>query len=452
MNQDDIIYVILLLASVAFSALYRYIEPDNRKRVGFVVGLFLSAVVSKYHLVHLVFSVFASACIILCLNKRICHVVAFFSMFSYLLFVRLYIQITGPSNMIQMILTLKCVGLAMEVNTASRKKENLSECDKELMNLGFLDVFFYAFNYVGLLTGPYYSFRTYSDYFRLPFSQKANVVKATIDTIKYVPLYMAIYLGASYIWPLDYAKSDEFYTQRSVMYRLWYIFPTFLIFRYRMYSGLTLSECVCTMAGFGAYPKEIEVRSGAGPTKDNYDDIKSEEYDFGTIRNMDVKGTEFGLTFRDGMKTWNMCVQYWMAVNVYKRFPSKQLRTLATLAASAVWHGIHPGYYFCICGAPFYLPVEDLWNKLARTDATGVTRLALDVIFVVSKWFAFSYMGTAFLLLSIDKIWHFYSSVYHIPYILWAVLYVTGFAILKMKPKKLSSVERQSGKEAIKVE
>lgn len=242
-----------------------------------------------------------------------------------------------------MILTLKCIGLAFEVNSAAQKQDNRSSYEKELLHLSFLDVLCYSFNYIGLLTGPYYTYKTYLDYFRFSFSQYADCTKATIEKISMVPIFVGIYLVVGYIWPLDYAQSEEFYTEKGVLYRLWYIFPTFLIFRMRMYAGLTLSECVCTMAGFGAYPSVANNKSGAGPSLDGYESLniapEKHEYNFETIRNMDVKGTETCCTFREGMKTWNKCVQYWMAVVVYKRFPSKQFRTLATLATSAVWHG-----------------------------------------------------------------------------------------------------------------
>lgn len=342
--------------------------------------------------------------------------------------------------MIQMILLLRAVGISFEVNIAAQKQDNRTSYEKDLLQLGFLDILYYSFNFIGLLTGPYYSYKTYLDYFRFSFGQYANCTKATIEKFVAVPIYIGIYLLAGYIWPLEYAKSDEFYQVRGVLYRLWYIFPTFLIFRMRMYAGLTLSECVCTITGLGAYPSVANNKSGAGPSLEGYESLniapEKHEYDFETIRNMDVKGTETCVTFREGMKTWNMCVQYWLAVVVYKRFPSKQFRTLATLVTSAVWHGIHPGYYFCICGAPFYLPVEDLWNKLVRKDAKGPLRQFLDALFTLSKWLAFSYMGTAFLLLSIDKIWAFYSSVYHIPYILWLLLYLIGTAVKLAKPRK----------------
>lgn len=47
-----------------------------------------------------------------------------------------------------------------------------------------------------------------------------------------------------------------------------YIWPSFLIFRMRIYIGIILSECACTMTGFGAYPVQVESTSGAGPTKE----------------------------------------------------------------------------------------------------------------------------------------------------------------------------------------
>jgi lysophospholipid acyltransferase 7 len=67
---------------------------------------------------------------------------------------------------------------------------------------------------------------------------------------------------------LQYAESEEFYNERSFLYRLWYINPSFFIFRMCIYIGMALSECVCTMAGLGAYPEFTEPRSGHGPTKE----------------------------------------------------------------------------------------------------------------------------------------------------------------------------------------
>ena len=116
-------------------------------------------------------------------------------------------------------------------------------------------------------------------------------------------------------------------------------------------------------------------------------------------------------------------------------------RTLATLAVSAFWHGVYSGYYLCMLGAPFYLPIEDLYHKLYRQDAVGIRRKIIDIIFWVSKFFAFSYMGIAFLLLSLDKIWFYYNSVYHVGYILWITMYLVGIYLLKQRKRQNRKID-----------
>lgn len=69
--------------------------------------------------------------------------------------------------------------------------------------LGFADIFHYAFNYIGILTGPYYRYRTFYDYFALPFKQYANSTEATIRKFAWVPLFAGAYLLVSHLWPLS---------------------------------------------------------------------------------------------------------------------------------------------------------------------------------------------------------------------------------------------------------
>ncbi len=72
-------------------------------------------------------------------------------------------------------------------------------------------------------------------------------------------------------------------------------------------------------------------------------------------------------TFREALKTWNMTVQYWLAVNVYKALPgSRAVRTLAVMVTSSVWHGVYSGYYLSLGSVPFVLMVEDLYDRIMR--------------------------------------------------------------------------------------
>jgi lysophospholipid acyltransferase 7 len=50
-------------------------------------------------------------------------------------------------------------------------------------------------------------------------------------------------------------------------------------------------------------------------------------------------------------------------------------------------------------------------------------------------------MGTAFLMKDVQKIWHYYSSVYHFAYIFWALLYVA--CIFLWKQKKIAMKKRE---------
>jgi lysophospholipid acyltransferase 7 len=85
-------------------------------------------------------------------------------MMSYLLFFRsveLFGLSTPPghTNMLQMILTLKIIGLAFERNSVLTKarddktKSQLTPAEIAIRNIGVVDMFHYCFNYIGLLTG-----------------------------------------------------------------------------------------------------------------------------------------------------------------------------------------------------------------------------------------------------------------------------------------------------------
>lgn len=366
-------------------------------------------------------------------------------MMSYLLFFRLchllgFPMPSGHTNMLQMILTLKIIGFAFEKNKVSMKikeaKKELSAAEKGIRDSSIMEITHYCFNYLGLLTGPYYTYKTFYDYFHYPYYKYVDCWKATMNHLKYLPLYISLFIIADYIWPLEYALTEEFYQSRSFLYRLFYVWPTFFIFRMRIYSGIILAEAVCINAGFGAYPSELKAKCGHGTAKElsaeSLKKLESLEYDFETIENINVLGVETCLTFRDAMKHWNRAIQYWMAMYIYKRFPSKKYRIIATMAVSSYWHGVHAGYYFCILGPIFYLPLEDLYLKVLKSDNHKVQKIYNAIIWIL-KFFAFSYLGTAFLLKDVHLIWHYYNSVYQFAYIFWALLYVICLLIWKQK-------------------
>ena len=101
--------------------------------------------------------------------------------------------------------------------------------------------------------------------------------------------------------------------------------PVFFNFRMRIYAGFTLSECACIMAGLGAYPVSSEPKPGQGPSKpEKLKELDTEgvkSINFETVHNIDEWGSDFVPTMREALRCWNMTVQHWLVVVVYKRFP-----------------------------------------------------------------------------------------------------------------------------------
>lgn len=461
MDLDDIVYISLLIACIGVGHFYRQIrDKDKKKWAGTGVGLLIVLCVSGLHVWHTLLTFLVNAAIILLLPKRQSHLVSFAFSFLYLLFFRttIYFGIAYPpahTNLVQMMLTLKLVGLAFEVNSAyllkQRKEEGKRTLEERLedessyIDPGFVEIVHYTFNYIGVLTGPYYRYRTFRDFFELPFTHSVAWNEETLKKLTYVPLYCALFLWGTYTWPLSYAVSEEFYNDCSWLYRLWYVWPNFFIFRMRIYIGLVLSECVCTMTGLGAYPVRTAPKAGMGPSK-NFEEMKeiaasparlaNEKYDFETIHNIDPYGADFCTTFREGMKNWNICIQYWLAVYIYKRFPDKKLRTTATMLVSAFWHGMYSGHYVCIGLVPFYLALEDVYVKLFLKDNTGLSLKIWEWIIWFFKMFGFSYLGIAFHLLVLPDIIRYYNSIYYCGFVVGIVLYLIGRQMLKAKRAK----------------
>ncbi|CAH1645573.1 unnamed protein product [Spodoptera littoralis] len=459
-NRNDIIYLSLLLFCIGVGPRYRALKTVQAKKwAGSILGLLLIIIVSGYSALHPILSAFMGIIAIKAATVRYCHVVTFFLMFGYLFFFRLADKFgfplsSGQTNLIEMIIVLRVVGVAFEINGSwlavgkakkdeikEKKEEKVKDDDfLEIINPDFQDLFHYSFNYIGLLTGPYYRYRTFDDYFRLPYSKYVDCFGFTINTMRMVPLYVSLYLALSNIWPLEYILTED-HNNRNFVYRMLYPWALFSAFRQRIYSGMTLAESVCTSAGFGA--------SCAGQESDrpwtycwSDEEAKNCQYDFNTVESMDVWGCETVVTLRDSMKVWNKAVQYWVAMVVYKRFPIKPLKIHAALFVSVIWHGYHAGYFFCIYFCPFYVMAEDIYYKLYYKDATGQKKKILGFIMWFLRSHSESYQAAAFLLLTFDRIWIYYSSVYHYWYGVWLAFLILGIVLNKLhrskRPRKIN--------------
>ena len=439
----DVVYVTLLLFCVFVGFYYRKIEdPEVKKWTGTFIGILLTGVVSgSYILFPLIFSLI-NAIIITNISPKKSHIVSFiFSFFFLLVISRLgdYIGLPVPSthtNLILMILTLKLSGLAFELNAAINPPADDPEgVDNEaIKNVGFLDVFHYGFGYMGLLTGPYYRYRTYWDHLYRPFSKVVDPWPVTLYKLKQTAFFVVLFFIMNYCYPVRYILTEE-YAERSFLYRHFYMYPTFVLFRIRMYIGMGLAECGCQMAGLGAYPTRCKPIQGLGP-KDykttetlakTPEKLENEELDFETVYNMNVWKLEKCNSTRTAMKTWNNCVQYWFGVYIYKRLPMKNMRALLTLLLSAVWHGWSAGYAVCFCQIPLFLLSEDIFYKFYQQAAeNSIARKLWYLLGWYEKTTCMAYLGISFLVLDFKETLAYYKLVYFSGHIIALTLYIAA--------------------------
>jgi lysophospholipid acyltransferase 1/2 len=93
-----------------------------------------------------------------------------------------------------------------------------------------------------------------------------------------------------------------------------------------------LSDAVCNASGLG---------------------YKEDTNSWDLCSNVEAVEFELGLNLKESLDKWNKGTMRWLRYVVYERF-GPNVKTLATYAASAMWHGFYPGYYITfLSGALF---------------------------------------------------------------------------------------------------
>ncbi|XP_071477788.1 lysophospholipid acyltransferase 7-like [Diadema antillarum] len=456
MSRDELIYLFMLLLSISLGHVVKHTKGARNKQLLCTgVGLSFVLILCRWQSFHSVFTTLVNAVIIKAVGPRKCHVWSFIFCFSYLAFFRAagYFGFDPPtsfSNVVQLLLTLKIIGVSFEVHDSHKIKQAAStnspegeEKDKKVQRYvptiedpSILEHFHYGFCFIGILTGPYFKYKTYYDMLHHPHSASLPSIEPLLNRIKVLIPVGGAFLLFSHYFTVDYMKTDEFY-ENSYWYRTFYMVPIFVVFRTRMYSAWLLSECVCMSAALGAYPKALKPKCGQGPSIDPQEisgkDIDPSDYDYEAVHNISGYMCDMTTTFRDGMRWWNMSVQWWLKNFIYFRCPVRAWSTSATMLVSAFWHGIHPGYYLSFMTVPMILYAEDLLIRAFRTEQN---KTAFDWLNWFLRMRAFDYLACGFLLLSWEAVTRYWASTFFIVHVVTFAFIGIGLAFQPKKKRK----------------
>ncbi|ELT92151.1 hypothetical protein CAPTEDRAFT_141205 [Capitella teleta] len=461
MSPADFLYAGLLFFSVAFGQVVKINgSPEKRRLISTSLGVVIIIFVGGFGCFHAIVAGVVNALIIGFIDPSICHIASFIWGFGYIAFFRTchFIGLPMPSpysNAVQLLLTLKMVGIAFEVHDTDKRKRNipsdeeekakhLLKCKYQDIHVSVVDIICYSFCYIGILTGPYYKYRTYHDMLHNSNAKNIDTIVPLWRRIRVLPLYFLPYLIGSQFFSLDYIRRGDLFAD-PFWFRLLYMAALSFIFRLRFYCGWILAECGCMTAGLGAYPAVTKPRCGAGPT-----DFEAFEecyemapegiaYNFETIHNIDEYGCETAVTNRRKMHHWNKSVQYWLSSNIYKRLTlvkSGALKVAITMTVSAFWHGIHPGYFFSFLFVPLNLMAEDLMAAAFQHHAAPTQQKVFDwTAYFINVRF-FEYMAMGFMLLTYKDTMAYWSSIYFCGHILVVILIIIGLLCQPKRSKK----------------
>ncbi|CAM4702166.1 unnamed protein product [Leuciscus chuanchicus] len=458
MSPDELVYLGILGASIPVGFLFRYLSPPVKQGAALLLGLIISVATCGIHTLHSFFTVLGTWLIIK-INWRSAPALSLGWTFLYLLFFRLVTwfglpQPTPFANAIQLLLTLKMVSLANEVQSYYlEKKKEVSAFTKSPVVGGLshepslYDIISYSYCYVGIMTGPFFRYQTYADWLQQSSPLSLPGKEPCLQRLKLVPVYGVLFMAVNFVFPLYYVRTEEF-LEHNYFYRFFYMVAIFFVFRMRFYSAWCGAEAGCISAGLGCYPQGALSKPGGGPSvKYSPDPDTAVEYDFKTIQNIDCYNTDFCVKVRHGMRYWNMTVQWWLHHYIYPNAPFRAyaLRAGWTMLISAYWHGLHAGYYLSFLTIPLCIAAESAMEASVRARLGPKGQNIFDWIHWFLKMRAYDCMCMGFVLLKASDTINYWSSIYFIIHIIAIVCIGVG-QIMKGGKKR----ERREGAEGEK--
>lgn len=446
MSKDDWIYTGLLLFSFGASCFMRKL-PNNilwSGALGFAMAVFIIGPKILYSfgicLIAVGIRIFA--------DKKKIPFYVFVTTFTYLMIVRFahYVfpvnEVASHTNVIQLIITLRIIGITFEENDAWVHKDDKNLTKRYLTSIpDIVQKFAYFYHFCGLFTGPYYTYQMLID-------SQNPVLKAWDPTPEVKSRFqrllwsVPVFVITNHYFPLDTLRSDAIW-EVSFFTRLVYAALIFVVFKTRVYSAWAIAESICVILGIGIYPAASKPKIIVGPTDlKEFEYLEDKEYiemNSDAIVNLDIPKVEFSDGFRDGMKAWNRSVQTWLALYVHSRV--KVMRVETTMLVSAIWHGTYAGYFMSFGVVAMCAILEDVIFKLVPADPiTGLRPQWFRILYTHTiRCRGFEMLATGFLLKNAADVHHFWSSIYYWLPLLCIPFYI--YSVKTAKPKRSQKTE-----------
>ncbi|KAK7213527.1 hypothetical protein V2G26_020705 [Clonostachys chloroleuca] len=366
------------------------------------------------------------------------------------------VDITGA----QMVMVMKLSAFCWNVADGRLPDEELSDFqrDRMLRDLpGLLDFAGYVLFFPSLLAGPAFDYAEYRRWvdttmFDLP-AQVDPSKKPPVRKKRKIPRSgtPAVWKGASgLVWLLlfltlsgpyghDQLLSNSYMTY-NIFRRVWILYLTNLVARFKYYGVWSLTEGSCILAGLGY--------NGVDPI--------TGKVSWNRLRNIDPWAVETAQNARAYLGGWNINTNNWLRNYVYLRVTPKGKKpgfraSMLTFGTSALWHGFYPGYYLTFLFASLVQTAAKHFRRHVRpffldplSGKPSSKKNYYDIATYFGTQLTFSFATTPFLVLRLGDCLRVWARVYF-----YALVWIVGVLAFFSSPGKAmlgKQLEKRQGK------
>ncbi|CAG8507532.1 14464_t:CDS:2 [Funneliformis caledonium] len=300
----------------------------------------------------------------------------------------------------------------------------------------------YAYFFGSFLIGPQFSFHLYRKLITMSLYADVNNIpsgsyKCALKSFFIGALYLGIqqigvgFFPMSYLLTKEYAASPFF--ERLIC--MWFAGK----FAFTKYLGIwTLAEGSCILSGISF---------------NGYDDNGKPEWN--GLANVDIMKFEFSTSLNQIVTAFNTNTNLWTKLYIFKRLiflGNKNLSSLGALLFLALWHGLHPGYYFCFFLEFVDIETEKRWVKrlepytkqlydpMNKSYSITILRRLHNFACWFGQTCGLHYAMVSFELLKWDRVITAYNSVYWIGHIVVFTLLLADNILPRKRVKKIGDI------------
>eukprot|EP00039_Didymoeca_costata_P028283 m.20557 g.20557 ORF g.20557 m.20557 type:complete len:459 (+) comp6876_c0_seq1:101-1477(+) len=364
--SDTLRFVLGTLVGIPLGAVALRIPTTAGKELWILlsgVAVLFGTVQYAYALVGFAFSMLCFGIIKLLPDIACPQGIIFFLGMGFLLayrLVHLMIDNPPPKDMVTgayiMILCYRLVSLGFEVrgaeiNMSKTKEGQKAKAPAKTPSPSLIRYLSYVYSFPGMLTGPVLAYADFHQYLETnPVVMSSENYDVWKKRVVYFMQTAGVFVFATMAFPAPEMKrlvTGWLGLRNCIEMFIFLAFGCFRL-RFKYYTIWMLAEQSFLVAGIGC-----------GDQK--------ESYDLERIKAIDPYEIEIGAmaqknSIQHMIAHWNMSVQRWLVRCVYKRFPSKQLRSFALFTVTAYVHGLSPGFYLFF----FNLAILDVLEKKSQ--------------------------------------------------------------------------------------